>query len=96
MVNTTHRTIALASVLRESKAGEAPETSLRGGTLDHSYILENQLWLDREREPQGAIKWTTTLASYVSSGASEYALFSSLQHSLFIKVWKEAKPYKSL
>lgn len=89
MVNTTQRTIALASVLRESQAEEAPQTTLPGGTLDNSYILENQLWLDRDQEPEGAIKWTTSLASYASSRASEYALFSSLHHSSFAKVLKQ-------
>ena len=88
MVNTSHRTIALGSVLRESHTGEVPETSLPGGVLDHSYILENQLWLDRERNPDGAIQWATSLSSYVSSRASEYAISSSLHHSSFVKVLK--------
>ncbi|XP_063871498.1 uncharacterized protein LOC135106420 isoform X3 [Scylla paramamosain] len=85
MVNTSHRTIALASVLQESQPDEVPETSLPGSILAHSYILENQLWLDKEHDPSGAVKWTTSLASYVSSRASEYALSSSLHHASFTK-----------
>lgn len=86
MVNTSHRTIVLASVLQESQPDEVPETSLPGGILAHSYVLENQLWLDKERDPSGAVKWIISLASYVSSRASEYALSSSLHHSSFTKV----------
>lgn len=86
VINTTHHTIALASVLREGHLEEVPKTSLPGGMLRSSIVLENQLWLDKEQDPQGAIMWTTNLASYVSSRASEFALSSSLHHSSFAKV----------
>lgn len=86
MVNTTHRTIALASVLTNGQENEMPTSSLPGGILKSSTILENQLWLDKEQDPQGAIKWTTKLASYISSRASELALSSSLHHPSFTKV----------
>ncbi|XP_050693737.1 uncharacterized protein LOC126984229 isoform X3 [Eriocheir sinensis] len=85
MVNTTHRTIVLASVLRKGRVDEMPKTSLPGGILSDSTILENQLWLDREHNPQGAINWTTNLAAYTSSRALELALSSSLHHPSFAK-----------
>ncbi|XP_045126052.1 uncharacterized protein LOC123513172 isoform X2 [Portunus trituberculatus] len=85
MVNTTHRTIALTSVLQESQPNEVPESSLPGGILAHSYILENQLWLDKQHDPSGGIRCTISLASYESSRASEYVLASSLHHSSFTR-----------
>ncbi|MPC10302.1 Apolipophorin [Portunus trituberculatus] len=88
MVNTTHRTIALTSVLQESQPNEVPESSLPGGILAHSYILENQLWLDKQHDPSGGIRCTISLASYESSRASEYVLASSLHHSSFTRVLK--------
>lgn len=86
MLNTTHRTIVLASVLRKGRVDEMPKTNLPGGILSGSTVLENQLWLDREHNPQGAINWTTNLAAYISSRASEFSLSSSLHHPSFIKV----------
>ena len=86
IVNTSHRTIALTSVLQESLPNEAPRSNLPGSILAHSYTLENQLWLDKQHDPSGAIKWTISLASYVSPRASEYALSTSLHHSSFTKV----------
>lgn len=85
-VNTTKRTIVLMSLVRESQEGELLPTSLSGGHLRRNLTLESYLWLDKERDPEGALTWTSSMGTYASARASERVFVSSLVHPSISKV----------
>lgn len=85
-VNTTKRTIVLMSLVRESWESELLPTSLPGGHLRHNLTLESYLWLDKERDPEGVLTWTSSMGTYASARATEKVFVSSLVHPFISKV----------
>ncbi|KAK7077100.1 hypothetical protein SK128_015805 [Halocaridina rubra] len=76
------------SVIRESAESEIVSASLPGGRLMKASTLESQFWINFVDDPNGMVNWTSTIVSYSSSRASEWAFRSGVYHHSLSKPLK--------
>ncbi|XP_076054699.1 uncharacterized protein LOC143033306 isoform X2 [Oratosquilla oratoria] len=88
VLDTTNRTIELQTLMRKSLPAEVGVATLPGGRLRWSTTAETRLWLNRGRDVTGDIQFNTTISSFASARATEFAFDVSLFQEAIDKVMR--------